>query len=54
MDVMTIAMLIAATWMVGLLAVVAVCRSAARGDRVLRTQMRRRFSADSHEFHLTA
>ena len=55
MDPMTIALLIAAMWMVGLLAVVAVCRSAARGDQaLLSSTRRRRFAADSHEFRLSA
>lgn len=50
---MEIALLVAAIWTLGLLAVVAVCRSAARGDHALVTG-RRRFAADSHEFRLSA
>jgi hypothetical protein len=48
----TIALLIAAMWVVGLLVVVAMCRSAARGDRGLAA----RFGdwSDSHEHPLAA
>lgn len=51
MDAMAIATLIAAIWIVGLFAVVAMCRSAARGDHALR--LRERW-ADSHERPLAA
>jgi len=55
MDPMTIALLIAAIWSIGLLVLVGFCRAAAHGDNALHTQIAgRRLSADSHEFRLGA
>lgn len=50
---MTIALLIAAMWMVGLVAVVGMCRSAARGDHALRTRFSDRWT-ETHELPLGA
>lgn len=52
MAAMTIALLIGAVWFLGLLAVVGMCRSAARGDRALGTSFKR--WADTHERPLVA
>jgi hypothetical protein len=52
MAAMTITLLIGAVWLVGLLAVVAICRSAARGDRALGARFDR--WADTHERPLVA
>ena len=49
---MEIALLVAAMWTMGLLVIVAVCRSAARGDQAV--VGRRHVAADSHEFRLIA
>jgi hypothetical protein len=53
MAAMTITLLIGAVWLAGLLAVMAVCRSAARGDRDLMALGDPR-RADSHERPLAA
>lgn len=52
MDAMTIALLAVAAWLVGLLVLVAICRSAARGDRAMGAHFER--WADTHERPLVA
>jgi hypothetical protein len=54
MDAMTIALLIAATWALGLTAVLAMCRSAARGDRAMTAHRDESRWRDSHERPLAA
>ena len=54
MDLVTIVLILSAVWAIGALAIVAVCRAAAKGDRVLRTQLSARRWYDSHERPLAA
>ena len=52
MALVTIILIIAAVWILGLTVVVGLCRIAARGDRVMSAQ--RRWAFDSHEHPLAA
>jgi hypothetical protein len=54
MAAMTITLLIAAVWLIGLMAVLAVCRAAARGDQALRTRFSQSRWPDAHERPLAA
>ena len=55
MDLVTIALLIAAVWLLGAMAVMAMCRSAAQGDRVLTAQLHAtRWTSGTHEHSLAA
>ena len=55
MDLVTIALLIAAVWLLGAMAVMAMCRSAAQGDRALAAQVRAaRWTSGTHEHSLVA
>lgn len=54
MAALTITLLIGAVWLAGLLVVVAVCRSAARGEQALRTRLTESGWSDSHESPLAA
>jgi multisubunit Na+/H+ antiporter MnhG subunit len=49
-NLVTVALLIAAAWLLGAVALVAVCRAAARGDRALRSSR----WYDTHEYRLSA
>jgi hypothetical protein len=53
MAAMTIALVIAVVWLASLLALAAVCRAAALGDRAMRTRLGDRW-ADTHERPLAA
>jgi hypothetical protein len=53
MSLLTTGIVIAAVWLLGVAAVVALCRAAARGDRVLEARLRvRRRTHGSHEHPL--